>query len=188
MFSFSRFSIAAAFAAALIVGTALPGFAGGDGDDAASGPRKGLLFGYSVGASSGDNEHFAWNLAGLYRPYDWGAVEFGYLDLGKEGDGFHASIMPMLPLGDSAASLYLSGGAFVSESDISGADDEAWTYGAGVLWDLPEECIPFTSWLKGGFTWRAIEYKRVDYRGTMREDADVLLTGLLYRFGIQKED
>jgi hypothetical protein len=151
------------------------------GDD--GGPALGLFFGPQIGVSIhdgedgagigelGDTTQVAWGLNAWFRPSPYGAISLGYIDLGDDLNGFHTTLTPMFPIGDSGFSVFGTIGLLVETGDDSERD--TWTtYGGGVLCD--------------DITIAGIDHfgARLDYERYDDEDVvDSIILSFFYQFG-----
>ena len=112
-----------------------------------------IYMGPSFGYSSEDSDHYAWSMQVIARFLRNAAVQMEYFNGGTSG--LYVGGMPILPLGDSGASLYGQlGGAF-------GGGDSGVAGGAGVLYTLPIEALKKG---KVDLTFR-VDYKYLDING-----------------------
>ena len=139
------------------------------------GPRLGLFAGLMTGiALHDDTDQWSWSMNAWFRPSQWGAIQMGYSDLGDDLNGFHAAIIPMVPLGVAGLSLMTPIGVLI-ETGNDGERDQIFTYGGGVIWDGLKIGKVEGLGLRG-------EYQRYDNGGNQ---IDNFLFGFFYRFGHQ---
>lgn len=163
-------TIAALTVSALILAPAVMA-ADEQNDDAV---YRGLYAGISGGvANHDDTDQAAWALHAWYRPYNWAAIQMGYSDLGDDVNGFHAVVMPMVPL-PSGITLTGSVGVFIQTADGDDRDTLV-TYGGGFMYEIPEESIGINNILV------RVDYERYDDGG---DSINNFLLGFAYRFGI----
>ena len=148
-------------------------------DEAASddgAPRLGLFMGLQTGiALHDDTDQWSWAMNAWFRPSKWGAIQMGYSDLGDDLNGFHAQLMPMIPLGVLGLSVTTNVGVLV-ETGNDGDHDDYLTYGGGMLWDDLSIAGVENFGLR-------FDYQRYD-GSNGDDDVDNLLVGFFYRFGI----
>lgn len=138
-------------AATLIGGSALK--AAAEEAEAAPPFPPTIYFGPSFGYSSGDSDHYAWSMQVLARFMRYAGVQMEYFNGGTSG--LYVGGAPILPLGDSGASLYAQlGGAF-------GGGDSGVAAGGGLMYTLPIELLKKG---KVDLTFR-VDYKYLDVDG-----------------------
>jgi hypothetical protein len=136
---------------------------------------RGLYAGISGGvANHDDTDQAAWSLHAWYRPYNWGAIQMGYSDLGDDVNGFHALAMPMVAL-PAGWTLMGTVGVFIHTADDDNNRDTLVTYGGGFMYDIPKESIGIDNFIL------RVDYERYDDGG---DSINNFLVGFAYRFGI----
>jgi hypothetical protein len=141
-------------------------------DDAGK-PRLGLSAGLSGGLALHDHtDQASWSMSALYRPFAYGGLQMGYSDLGDDINGFHALIMPMLPV-PGGITVNATFGVLVETGDDADRD-ALLTFGGGVMYDLPADLIGIDNFML------RFDFEHYDDNDDSIEN---FLVGFMYRFG-----
>ncbi len=139
------------------------------------GPQVGVAFHDGDGVGLGDTDQVTWGMNAWFRPSRFGAISMGYSDLGDDLNGFHPTVMPMVPLGTCGLSLFGTVGVLVETGNDNNRD--TWlSYGGGILWD------GLSIGKVDNFGLR-LEYERYDETNNSDNVVNAVTAGFFYKFG-----